>query len=97
MTLPDGIRVHMLLSERVPRVAWDPAIVVQCVADFAELDVVEVAAHCALYMQQHPQAANGPRTLRTFLERARDNARLEDLKTRRAAALAPYHRPRNSE
>jgi hypothetical protein len=96
VTLPAGIRVHALLSERVPRVRWDPAAVVQCVADFDDLDVVEVAAHCALYMQQHTAANNGPRTLRTFMERAREHQALEQLKTDRAKALAPYHRPRNS-
>ncbi len=91
------MRVLILLRERVPRVRWDPALVVQCVADFEDLDVLEAAAHCALYMQQHPAAANGPRTLRTFFERAQDHARLERLKSDRAEALKPYHRPRNTE
>jgi hypothetical protein len=95
VTLPLGIQVRALLAERVPNVHWDPRLVAQCVADFSDVDVVEVAARCAAYMQETPAAKNGPRTLRTFLERERrDRAHLSD-KAREAKRLAPYHRPKN--
>jgi hypothetical protein len=95
VTLPSGIEVRALLVERVPGVHWDPRLVAQCVADFGDVDVLEVAARCAAYMQETPTAKNGPRTLRTFLEHERrDRAHLSK-RAQEAERLAPYHRPKN--
>lgn len=96
MTLPLGIRVLTLLRERMPDCQWDPRLVAQCVVDFEQdVDVLEVAARCAAFMQEKPGAMNGPRTLRTFLERERRSAAAGTELERRRKALTVYDRPRN--
>lgn len=96
MTLPTAIAVRTLLARRVPAVVWDPSLVAQCVADFEDdVDVLEVAARCAAYMQETPSARNGPRTLRTFLERERKEGASKSELARRRKALAKYTRPQN--
>lgn len=96
MTLPKGITVQALLRRRLPAIAWDPRLVAQCVADFErDVDVLEVAARCAAFIQEHPDARNVPRTLRTFLERERQHGHAQSELDRRRRDLAAYDRPKN--
>jgi hypothetical protein len=94
--LPPEIAVYVLLSQRVPRIRWDVTQLFHTVGDFTDVDVVEVAGRCALYLNETPAARNGVRTFRTFLERERKERSAEHDLQKRASRLSMYHRPLNS-
>jgi glycine cleavage system regulatory protein len=90
--LPVWVVVLRLCRERGPRLSWDTARVVRVCEDFADVDVVAVAQRALDYIETRPGTKDGPRTLRTFMERARAE---KDRRHQAAAELQVYDRTRN--
>lgn len=84
-----------MLRGRCQSLQFDSARVVETCRDFPELDVVRVAERCADWISTHTRTRDGPGTLRTFLERAEEELKLDSLRALREAELAPYDQRRN--
>lgn len=90
--LPVWVELLVLCRERCPRLSWEPVRVVRVAEDFADLDVLPVAQRALDYIDTRPGTKDGPRTLRTFMERAREE---QDRRHQALAGLRHYDRTRN--
>jgi hypothetical protein len=67
--LPSLIRLHRMCQRRAPHLEWPLSRLAAILEDFPEVSWRMVAGRCLDYIGEREGIRDGPRTLRTFMER----------------------------